>query len=76
MNAATINAVNPTQSSFEQGGSFSDGDKVVGVDDDSVVIAWNNTIHNQHQINILTMTDAISLYALLHSALKKVGKVI
>lgn len=67
---AIANAVNPTPDTFKNGQSFSDGNLVVGVDERKIVIAWNNTEHNQHMVTILEHQDAVNLFAVLTSALK------
>lgn len=68
---AVVNAVNPSKDSFEHGQSFSDGNLVIGMDDRQIAIAWNNTEHCKNMVTVLNHQDAVNLYAVLTSALRK-----
>lgn len=68
---AIVNAVNPTKDTFDNGHSFSDGNIVVGADERKIVISWNNTEHCKNMVTILEHQDAVNLYAVLTSVLRK-----
>ena len=64
-------ATNPTKETFDNGQSFSDGNIVIGVDDRQIVISWNNTERNQNMVTILEHQDAVNVFAVLTSVLRK-----
>lgn len=64
-------ATNPSTETFNAGQSVSDGNMVVGVDDRQIVISWNNTEHCKNMVTILDHQDAVNLYAVLTTVLRK-----
>jgi hypothetical protein len=54
---------------YKTGASFSDGNIVVGVSPGHVAIAFNNTVGQEHQLVPMTKATALSVMALLSSAL-------